>query len=131
MPSASACRSCTSCAGGSAAGRWRGSAICLPSRLRRRARSGCGIFTRTADGFALAEEDVRLRGGGEFFGTRQHGVGELRFADLAADAALLHLARKDAFALVAVDATLAAPEHAGLKRAVLEHGQTLELAAVG
>ena len=90
------------------------------------------VFTRTADGFALAEEDARLRGGGEFFGTRQHGVGELRFADLAADAALLHLARKDAFALVAVDATLSAPEHAGLKRAVLErYGQTLELAAVG
>jgi ATP-dependent DNA helicase RecG len=90
------------------------------------------IFTRTADGFALAEEDARLRGAGEFFGTRQHGVGELRFADLVADAALLQLARKDAFALVAADATLALPEHAALKRAVLErYGRTLELAAVG
>ena len=90
------------------------------------------ILTRTADGFALAEEDARLRGAGEFFGTRQHGLGELRFADLAADAALLQLARKDAFALVAADAALALPEHAPLKRAVLErYGRTLELAAVG
>jgi ATP-dependent DNA helicase RecG len=89
-------------------------------------------FTRTRDGFALAEEDARQRGAGEFFGTRQHGVGDLRIADPVADRELLLLARKDAFALVTQDATLGRPEHAALRRAVLErYGRTLELAAVG
>jgi ATP-dependent DNA helicase RecG len=89
-------------------------------------------FVRTRDGFALAEQDARLRGGGEFFGTRQHGLGELRFGDLLTDAALLQLARKDAFALVAADAGLRQPEHAGLRRTVLErYGRTLDLAEVG
>ena len=90
------------------------------------------IFTRTADGFALAEEDARLRGAGELFGTRQHGIGDLRFADPGADRALLELARTDAFALVSADATLGRPEHASLRRAVLDrYGGTLELAAIG
>jgi ATP-dependent DNA helicase RecG len=90
------------------------------------------VLTRTNDGFKLAEEDARLRGLGEFFGTRQHGLGELRFGNLIADADLLTLARKDAFALVADDARLRKPENAGLRRAVLErYGKTLDLAAVG
>ena len=72
-------------------------------RLRLRA------FLRTRDGFALAEEDMRLRGVGEFFGTRQHGIGELRLANLVTDGDLLSLARKDAFALVAEDSRLRRP----------------------
>jgi ATP-dependent DNA helicase RecG len=89
-------------------------------------------FVRIADGFALAEEDARLRGAGQFFGTRQHGLGELRFGDLLADGELLRQARKDAFALVAADAELQAPEHAVLRRAVQErYGKTLELAEIG
>jgi ATP-dependent DNA helicase RecG len=87
---------------------------------------------RTTDGFALAEEDARLRGVGELFGTRQHGLGELRLADLSADGDLLRLARRDAFALVAEDADLGKTEHAALRAAVLgRYGRTLDLAAVG
>jgi ATP-dependent DNA helicase RecG len=89
-------------------------------------------FVRTRDGFALAEQDARLRGGGQLFGTRQHGLGELRFGDVLADAELLQLARKDAFALVAADANLRQPEHALLRLAVLDrYGRTLELAEIG
>jgi ATP-dependent DNA helicase RecG len=89
-------------------------------------------IVRTTDGFALAEADVKLRGVGEFFGTRQHGLGELRLGSLVADAELLSLARKDAFALVAADAGLRGPEHAALRAAVFErYGRTLELAEVG
>jgi ATP-dependent DNA helicase RecG len=96
------------------------------------ARERLRILTRTTDGFALAEHDARLRGLGEFFGTRQHGLGELRFGDLLADQELLRLARQDAFALVAADAALRRPEHALLRRTVLErYGRTLELAEVG
>ncbi len=90
------------------------------------------VLTRTADGFALAEEDARLRGAGEFFGTRQHGLGELRFGDLLADRGLLEQARRDAFALVAADAGLRRPEHAPLRQAVLDrYGRTLDLAEIG
>jgi ATP-dependent DNA helicase RecG len=95
---------------------------------RRRLRA----FLRTTDGFALAEEDMKLRGVGEFFGARQHGLGELRFGDLFADADLLRTARKDAFALVASDAGLRLPEHERLRAAVLEkYGKTLDLAEIG
>jgi ATP-dependent DNA helicase RecG len=96
------------------------------------ARERLRILTRTADGFVLAEQDARLRGVGEFFGTRQHGLGELRFGDLIADGEILRQARRDAFALVAEDAGLRRPEHAALRRHVLDrYGKTLDLAAIG
>jgi ATP-dependent DNA helicase RecG len=96
------------------------------------ARDRLRSFTRTTDGFALAEHDARLRGIGQFFGTRQHGEGELRVADLATDRDLLQLARKDAFALVAADAGLRHPEHGQLRQAVLRrYGKTLDLSEVG
>jgi ATP-dependent DNA helicase RecG len=87
---------------------------------------------RTTDGFALAEEDMRLRGVGEFFGTRQHGIGELRVGNLISDADLLGQARKDAFALVAADPRLRQLENALLRAIVLErYGKTLDLAEIG
>jgi ATP-dependent DNA helicase RecG len=90
------------------------------------------IFTHVSDGFTLAEEDARLRGSGELVGTKQHGPGELRFANPAASPDLLHLARKDAFDLLKQDTNLSRPEHALLRRAVLErYGTTLDLVAIG
>jgi ATP-dependent DNA helicase RecG len=96
------------------------------------ARERLRALTRTTDGFALAEQDARLRGLGEFFGTRQHGLGELRVGDLLADRDVLQEARRDAFGIVADDAGLRKPEHALLRQAVLErYGKTLDLAEVG
>jgi ATP-dependent DNA helicase RecG len=96
------------------------------------ARDRLRIVTRTTDGFALAEHDARLRGVGEFFGTRQHGAGEVAVEQMIADKQLLQLARKDGFALVAADSGLRHPGHEGLRRLVLErYGQTLELAEIG
>jgi ATP-dependent DNA helicase RecG len=90
------------------------------------------LFTRTTDGFSLAEHDARLRGVGEFFGTRQHGQGELDLGDVVANFELLKTARKDAFDLVAADAGLRKPEHQLLRQAVLErYGQSLNLAEIG
>lgn len=96
------------------------------------ARERLRIVTRTTDGFELAEHDARLRGLGEFFGTRQHGLGDLKVADLLADREVLRQARDDAFALVLADAGLRRPEHALLRRAVLErYGTTMDLAEIG
>ena len=74
----------------------------------------------TDDGFKIAEEDLRIRGPGEFFGTRQHGLPELKVVDLVEDFELLRLARRDAFAIVADDPGLNAPAHQQLRREVLK-----------
>jgi ATP-dependent DNA helicase RecG len=96
------------------------------------ARQRLRIFTRTSNGFTLAEEDAKLRGLGEFFGARQHGLGELRFGDILTDRDLLQKARRDAIALVADDAGLSKPENRLLRQMVVQrYGQTLDLATVG
>jgi ATP-dependent DNA helicase RecG len=96
------------------------------------ARQRLRIFTRTTNGFSLAEEDAKLRGLGEFFGTRQHGLGELRFGDIMADRDLLQVARRDAIALITDDAALTKPENRLLRQMVVQrYGETLDLATVG
>ena len=72
---------------------------------------------RIEDGFQLAEEDLRLRGPGEYFGTRQSGLPDLRMARLT-DSDLLALAREEAQALLGRDPDLDAPEHVALKQAL-------------
>ncbi|GAG02147.1 unnamed protein product, partial [marine sediment metagenome] len=74
------------------------------------ARERLDIIERVQDGFELAEEDLRLRGPGEFFGTRQSGLPDLRMAKLS-DVPLLELARSEAIRLFQIDPTLEKPEH--------------------
>lgn len=70
--------------------------------VRRRLK----IMTRTNDGFKISEEDLRLRGPGDFFGSRQHGLPELHMAELGADAQLMQQAQDEANALLAADPEL-------------------------
>ncbi|HIY09570.1 MAG TPA: ATP-dependent DNA helicase RecG [Firmicutes bacterium] len=65
------------------------------------------VLCRTTDGFVIAEEDLRLRGPGDFFGSRQHGLPQLKLADLVTDPALLAAAREEARALLEEDPQLA------------------------
>lgn len=79
------------------------------------ARERLGVIERTRDGFLLAEEDLRLRGPGEFFGTRQSGLPDLRMSRLS-DVALLEMAREEALRLLDDDPDLQRPEHRLLAR---------------
>ena len=64
------------------------------------------VMTKTADGFKIAEEDLRLRGPGDFFGERQHGLPGLRIADIGCDTKLLQEAQQAAEALLEKDPDL-------------------------
>jgi ATP-dependent DNA helicase RecG len=89
-------------------------------------------FARSSDGFELAEIDFALRGPGDLFGTRQHGLPPLRIADLIRDAELLEEARRDAQSLIALDPELTAPRYTRLRRMVLvRYGEALNLGDVG
>ena len=82
------------------------------------------VMTETNDGFKIAEEDLRLRGPGDFFGSRQHGLPVLKAADLSCDMRTLDEAQQAAKALLADDPGLTQPAHGPLRRRI---GQLLEL----
>lgn len=73
---------------------------------KQHAKVRLDTMVETTDGFQIAEVDLKLRGAGEFFGTKQSGMPEFRIANLITDHELLHLARKEAFDLVERDPQL-------------------------
>ena len=73
------------------------------------------VLCRTNDGFRISEEDLRLRGPGDFLGSRQHGLPEMHITDLGADAAILQQAKEEAEALLSSDPFLSLPEHQTLR----------------
>ena len=70
-------------------------------RLRESGKKRMKIMTETTDGFVLAEEDLKMRGSGEIFGTRQSGIPEFQVADIVEDYPILEEARKVASQIVA------------------------------
>lgn len=90
------------------------------------------VLTKLRDGFAIAEEDLKLRGPGEFFGTRQHGLPDLRIAHIINDVEILELARREAFRLIETDSRLENLEYL-LLREVLKRKfvERLSLISVG
>ena len=78
------------------------------------------VMTQTNDGFKISEEDLKLRGPGDFFGARQHGLPSLKVADLSCDMRLLDEAQSAAKALMAADPDLSAPEHRALRERIDE-----------
>ena len=73
-------------------------------------------IVKSRDGFTIAEEDLRIRGPGDFMGTRQSGMPLLRVGNLIRDLKILELARLEAFALIEKDPNLEAPGHANLRQ---------------
>lgn len=81
------------------------------------ARERLAALTHIHDGFKIAEEDLRLRGPGDFFGARQHGLPELHIADLGADMDVLKTAQAAAQALLAEDPALIREENRPVRQA--------------
>jgi len=81
-------------------------------------RNRMAAITSTADGFDLAEQDLRLRGEGQVLGERQHGLPELRLASIVRDTDLVEAARADAQHIVAADPHLEDARNAPLMAAV-------------
>lgn len=100
--------------------------------MSEEAKQRLRALTESHDGFVIAEKDLEIRGPGEFLGTRQSGMAELRVAHLIRDQRVLAEARREAFALVAKDPQLAWPEHAALRQMLQERWQQkFELMHVG
>ncbi len=81
-------------------------------------RARLDIMCKTNDGFRISEEDLRLRGPGDFFGSRQHGLPEMHVADLGADVNVMQEAQKEARAVLKDDPALQRPENAALRERV-------------
>ncbi len=95
------------------------------------ARERLEALVRSNDGFVIAEDDLRIRGPGEFFGLRQWGMPEFRVANLMRDGDLLQQARQEAFSLLKSDPGLKEPAHQELREAMLRKWEKkLELGSI-
>ena len=74
------------------------------------------ILRKTSDGFKIAEEDLKMRGPGDFLGSRQHGLPELKLANLVSDASILKAAADEAKNILSKDPYLSSPENAPLSK---------------
>jgi len=99
---------------------------------RSTARRRLGVFAECEDGFALAEEDLKIRGPGHVLGVKQWGEIDFRVADLARDAGLLIKAKQVAMELLERDPTLALPEHQILKETLFRQwSEKFALGSIG
>ncbi|VAX21723.1 ATP-dependent DNA helicase RecG [hydrothermal vent metagenome] len=79
------------------------------------------VLEKYQDGFKVAEEDLAIRGAGDFFGAKQSGLPEFKIGNILRDYKILAEARKTAFEIVAKDPSLSLPEHIELRKAVTHH----------
>ncbi len=114
-------------------GRYPSKCILLAQyRSSEDARVRLQAMEKTTDGFKIAEEDLALRGPGEFFGIRQSGLPDFRVAHILRDTPILIEARKEAFRLVQEDPELSLPSHAGLRDVLISRWKgRMELATIG
>lgn len=90
------------------------------------------ILEKSSNGFEISEADLKLRGPGEFFSTRQHGDSGLKIADLVSDMPIMIKARKEAFGLISHDPQILQTRHRILREFFLKHYRDkLDYATVG
>lgn len=98
-------------------GQAKSTCILISDAENEAAQARFSIMKESSDGFALAKKDLELRGPGEFFGERQHGLPPLRLADLATDDELLSQTRQAMQEILEKDPDLSLPEHQNLNNA--------------
>lgn len=98
----------------------KSSCILVTDNVNDTTKSRLKVMCSTTDGFEIAEKDLELRGCGDFFGQRQHGLPTLRVADLVNDFELIQRARDTAHKILDQDPELSSDSYAGLKLAVIK-----------
>ena len=96
----------------------RSTCILISDNRGEETRRRLQVMCATNDGFRIADEDLKLRGPGDFFGNRQHGLPQLKVADLLEDMPQLQRAQTAAKGILADDPDLSAPQSAPLREAV-------------
>ena len=99
-------------------GQWQSYCVLVTGNRSSETLERLRYFTKTTDGFKIAEKDLELRGPGDFFGQRQHGLPTLRAADLAGDTRVLKEAQDAAERLLEADPNLTKREHQGVMEKV-------------
>jgi len=101
-------------------GEHRGVCVLVHRKLTQDSLDRLKIMVETTDGFKIAEEDLRLRGAGDIFGTRQSGLPALKIANILYDGAILKEARKAAFGLIGEDPHLRRGVNESIRNIVLD-----------
>ena len=99
-------------------GQYKSDCVLITDNVNETTKKRLKILSSTTDGFKISEEDLKLRGPGDFFGDRQHGLPKLKIADMSEDMGVLRLAQNIAGRLIETDPTLERPEHRGLRELV-------------
>lgn len=99
-------------------GSYQSYCILITDAQNEEARARMRVMCETSNGFVIAEQDLKLRGPGDFFGQRQHGLPQLQIADLNNDLDVLKDAQQTARSLLEEDPALEAPAHRGLRAEV-------------
>lgn len=99
-------------------GQYKSTCILITDARNDTAQRRMKVMETTTDGFKIADEDLKLRGPGEFFGSRQHGLPEMKIADMLKDRGTLEETQRAAKEIMARDPELSSPESAALKNEI-------------
>ncbi|MBC8590469.1 ATP-dependent DNA helicase RecG [Wansuia hejianensis] len=101
-------------------GEYQSYCILLNYGKNKIARERMRILQSSSDGFVISEKDLELRGPGEFFGTKQHGLPELKIANLFSDITILKLVQKEALKIMDMDKNLQSSKYKVLRSQILD-----------
>ncbi|MBQ7962722.1 MAG: ATP-dependent DNA helicase RecG [Clostridia bacterium] len=99
-------------------GQFKSTCVLVSGAQNEDSRKRLDVMCRTTDGFVIAEEDLKQRGPGDFLGSRQHGLPEMKLANIVSDTKILYAAQKQAEDILFADPELTLPEHRKLRQTV-------------
>lgn len=101
-------------------GKFHSYCILITDNVNEESRKRLKILSKISDGFKISEEDLKLRGPGDFFGNRQHGLPPLKIANMSSDYEVLKLVQKVSDEIVSNDPRLSTPENRELKQLAMK-----------